>query len=49
MSKKTTSKKNQETCKHEWVSLEKPEGYNSGGHKDKCKKCGKVVIYDTSD
>lgn len=34
---------------HQWINLVFPRNNESGYHKDKCKKCGIVIEYDTSD
>jgi len=34
---------------HEWVSVVRPSGNQSGWHEEKCKHCGFVIGYDTSD
>jgi len=42
-------KEKQENCVHEWVIVREPLFNRGGWHEDKCKKCGKVNEYDTSD
>lgn len=36
-------------CEHEYVEFERPRPPFSGIHKERCKKCGNVWVYDTSD
>jgi len=34
---------------HDWISIKKPKGNNSGWYEDKCMRCDVVIAYDTSD
>jgi hypothetical protein len=38
-----------EDQKHDYESIQCPSGHRSGWHVDKCKVCGIIVEYDTSD
>ena len=42
-------KPKEETCPHEFILIKWPQPPNSGFYEEKCKLCGKLNWYDTSD
>jgi len=34
---------------HDWVNYRRPRDNRSGWHEDKCRVCGQIRCYDTSD